>query len=38
MTSVDITIGTIADFVTRLLTPEQQSQYLSPLYRVRVVK
>ncbi|KXS93457.1 hypothetical protein AC579_3494 [Pseudocercospora musae] len=34
---VDITIGTIADFVTRLLTPEQQIQYLSPEYRIRVV-
>lgn len=35
---LDITIGTIANFVTRLLTPEQQSQYLSPMYRIRVVK
>ena len=35
---LDITIGTIGDFVTRLLTPEQQKQYLSPMYRIRVVK
>jgi hypothetical protein len=34
----DITIDTITDFVSRLLTPEQQREFLSPGYRIRIVK
>ncbi|SMR55198.1 unnamed protein product [Zymoseptoria tritici ST99CH_3D1] len=33
----DITIDTITDFVSRLLTPEQQREFLSPGYRIRIV-
>lgn len=38
LTMADITIDTITDFVSRLLTPEQQREFLSPGYRIRIVK